>query len=81
MRIYLILKYLINSDVNSKYMDEIWIIELKEKTSLNPSVLRPISGNGSYGTIEVNTIAPMRSNSPKTFQDNKIPHRIFVGLL
>ena len=55
--------------------------ELIEKTNLNPNVFKPISGNGSYGTMDVNTMAPIRSNNPKTFQANKIPHIIFDGLL
>tara|TARA_Y100000992_G_C20968542_1_gene351528 strand:- start:258 stop:536 length:279 start_codon:yes stop_codon:yes gene_type:complete len=79
--IYLILKYSNNLGVNNRYIDEICINELIEKTNLNPNVFKPISGNGSYGTMDVNTIAPIRSNSPKTFQANKTPHIIFDGLL
>ena len=81
MEIYLISKYSNSSEVNNKYMDEICIIVLRVKTALNPNVLRPISGNGSYGTINVRTIAPIRSKSPKTFQANKTPHIIFEGPL
>ncbi len=81
MKIYLISKYSNSLEVNNKYIDEICIIELRIKTNLNPNVLRPISGNGSYGTINVSTIAPIRSKSPKTFQANKTPHIIFEGLL
>ena len=81
METYLISKYSNSSEVNNKYMDEICIIVLRVKTALNPNVLRPISGNGSYGTINVRTIAPIKSKSPKTFQANKIPHIIFEGLL
>ena len=79
--IYLILKYSNNLGVNNKYIDEIWINELKVKTTLKPTVFKPISGNGSYGTMDVNTMAPIRSNNPKTFQANKTPHIIFEGLL
>ena len=81
METYLISKYSNSSEVNSKYMDEICINELKVKTTLKPNVFKPISGNGSYGTMDVNTIAPIRSNNPKTFQANKIPQIIFDGLL
>ena len=81
MKTYLISKYSNSSEVNNKYMDEICIIVLRVKTALNPNVLRPISGNGSYGTINVSTKAPMRSNNPKTFQANKIPQIIFDGPL
>ena len=66
---------------NNKYIDEICINELIEKTTLNPNVFKPISGKGSYGTMDVNTMAPIRSNNPKTFQANKIPQIILDGLL
>tara|TARA_B110000008_G_scaffold139130_1_gene141020 strand:- start:14 stop:259 length:246 start_codon:yes stop_codon:yes gene_type:complete len=81
MQIYLISKYSNNLGVNNKYIDEICINELIEKTNLKPKVFSPISGNGSYGTMDVNTMAPIKSNNPKTFQANKIPHIIFDGLL
>ena len=81
VQIYLISKYSNNLGVNNKYIDEICINELIEKTNLNPNVFKPISGNGSYGTMDVNTMAPIRSNNPKTFQANKIPQIILDGLL